>query len=323
MSKLAKRARTTMPAFVEPCLATLVAEPPDSAQWAHEIKFDGYRLQARIDNGKVQLLTRSGLDWTQKFGELSQALLTFKVSSAIIDGEVVVEDDRGASSFVELVSDLKAKRSLRMVFFAFDMLYLGDADTRALPLAERKVLLKRLFTRRRKGGQLRYSDHVQGNGAAMLAESCRLGLEGIISKRLDKPYRSGRGVDWLKSKCIQTDEFVVAGYLDSTAIEDAVGALVLGFYEGKKLIYAGRVGTGFNRRVAGELWQQLQSLRKATSPFATPVDIVQAKGVVWVKPSLVAQVEYRAWTADGILRHAAFKGLRADKPAQQVTDPRK
>lgn len=323
MSKLAKRARITMPAFVEPCLATLVVEPPDSAQWAHEIKFDGYRLQARIENGKVQVLTRSGIDWTEKFGELSPALLTLKISSAIIDGEVVVEDDRGASSFVELVSDLKAKRSGRVVFFAFDLLFLDGADTRSLPLAKRKALLKRLFTRRKKGGQLRYSDHVQANGTLMLAETCKLGLEGIISKRLDKPYRSGRGVDWLKSKCIQTDEFVVAGYLNSTAIQDAVGALVLGFYDGKKLIYAGRVGTGFNRRIAGELWQQLQKLRKPTSPFATPVDPVQAKGVMWVKPSLVAQVEYRAWTGEGILRHASFKALRADKPVQHVNNPRK
>jgi bifunctional non-homologous end joining protein LigD len=321
MIKLAKRAPPPMPAFVEPCLATLVAEPPDSAQWAHEIKFDGYRLQARIDSGKVRLLTRSGLDWTEKFSGLAHVLLTLKVSSAIIDGEVVVEDERGASSFVELVSDLKARNSARMVYLAFDLMFLDGADTRALPLAERKAQLKRLFARRKKGSQLRYSDHVQGNGAAMLAESCKLGLEGIISKRLDKPYRSGRGVDWLKSKCIQTDEFVVAGYLDSTAIQDTTGALVVGFYDGRKLIYAGRVGTGFNRRVAGELWKQLQKLRKATSPFATPVDAVQAKGVIWVKPSLVAQIEYRAWTGDGILRHATFKALREDKPARHVRRP--
>ena len=320
--KKASAKRSQMPTFIEPCLATLAAKPPDSAQWAHEIKFDGYRLQARIDNGKVQLLTRSGLDWTEKFGGLAQALLTLKVTSAIIDGEVVVEDDRGASSFVQLVSDLKARRSARMVFFAFDLLFLEGTDTRALPLADRKSLLRRLVARRKNGGQVRFSDHVQCIGATMLAEACKLGLEGIISKRLDKPYRSGRGVDWLKAKCILTDEFVIAGYLDSTAIKDAVGALVVGFYEGKRLIYAGRVGTGFNRRVAGDLWQQLHKLRKDTSAFATPVEAVRAKGVVWVKSSLVAQVEYRTWTAEGILRHASFKALREDKPATQVRDPR-
>ena len=159
-----------MPAFIEPCLATLAAEPPEGAQWAHEIKFDGYRLQARIDSGKVRLLTRSGLDWTEKFGELAKEMLTLKVTSAIIDGEVVVEDEKGVSSFIELVSDLKARRSARMVFYAFDLLFLEDADTRALPLADRKRLLKRMFARRKKGGPLRFSEHVQGNGALILAE---------------------------------------------------------------------------------------------------------------------------------------------------------
>jgi bifunctional non-homologous end joining protein LigD len=313
--------RASMPAFVEPCLATLAAEPPDGAQWAHEIKFDGYRLQARIENGEIQLLTRSGLDWTERFGGLANSLLTLKVKSAIVDGEVIVEDEHGVSSFAELVADLKARRSGRMVFFAFDLLYLDDADTRALPLADRKALLKRLLPRR-KNSQVRMSDHVQGTGAAMFAEACKLGLEGIISKRLDKPYRSGRGVDWLKAKCIQTNEFVIVGYLDSTAITGAVGALVVGYYEGKQLIYAGRVGTGFNLRVAGDLWQRLQKLRMDTSAIATRVNALQARGVVWVKPSLVAQVEHRDWTGDGLLRHASFKSLRADKPPTQVNNPR-
>lgn len=311
-----------MPAFIAPCLATLSSVPPESAQWAHEIKFDGYRLQARIDNGEVRFLTRSGLDWTEKFGSLAQALQTLDVTAAIIDGEVVVEDETGASSFVELVSDLKARRSTRMVFYAFDLMFLDGADTRALPLADRKKLLKRSFARRRSGGQVRFSDHVQGNGAMMLSQACKLGLEGIISKRLDKPYRSGRGVDWIKAKCLQSDEFVIAGYLDSTAVKGSVGALVVGFYEGKQLIYAGRVGTGFNRRVAGDLWLQMQKIRRDTSPFATPVEKAKAAGVVWVKPSLVAQVEYRAWTGEGILRHASFKALRTDKQAREVNDPR-
>jgi bifunctional non-homologous end joining protein LigD len=311
-----------LPAFIKPCLATLVAEPPDSGQWAHEIKFDGYRLQARIDDGKVQLLTRSGLDWTDKFGGLAQALLTLKFTSAIIDGEVVVEDENGVSSFVELVNDLKARRSARMVFLAFDLLFVDGIDTRALPLADRKNLLKRLLPRR-KNIQVRYSDHVQGSGEMILAEACKLGLEGIISKRLYKPYRSGRGADWLKTKCILTDEFVIGGYLESTAIKTAIGALLVGFYDGKRLIYAGRVGTGFNRRVAGALWQHMQKVRKGASAFFTPVEKIQAKGVVWVKPSLVAQVEYRAWTRDGILRHSAFRGLREDKAAKLVSDPRK
>lgn len=322
MTRKASGKSAPTPAFIEPCLASRIAEPPDSAQWAHEIKFDGYRLQARIDNGKVQLLTRSGLDWTEKFSELAKEMLKLKVSSAIIDGEVVVNDQNGASSFVELIRDLKAKRSARMVYYAFDLLFFNGADTRELPLVGRKRLLKRSFGRRKTRGQVRFSEHVEGNGAKMLAEACKLGLEGIISKRLDRPYRSGRGMDWVKAKCIQTDEFVIAGYLDSTAVKDTIGALVVGFYEGKHLIYAGRVGTGFNRRVAGDLWLQLQKLRRGTAPFAAPVDRAKANNVIWVKPSLVAQVEYRAWTGDGLLRHAAFKALRADKPAGQVNDPR-
>lgn len=324
MSKAtAARAHTSMPTFIAPCLATLVGEPPTGPQWAHEIKFDGYRLQARIEDGEVRLLTRSGLDWTQKFGPLAQALVALKVKSAVIDGEVVVEDERGVSSFVELVADLKVKDSARMVFFAFDLMFFNGEDTRALPLAERKALLKRLLARRRKDGSICFSDHVQGDGAIMLVEVCKLGLEGTISKRLDKPYRSGRGTEWLKAKCIQTDEFVVVGYLNSKAVKNAIGALVVGFYDGKKLVYAGRVGTGFSQRVAGELWQQLQKLRIDTSALGKLVSAVQAMGVVWVKPRLVAQVEYRAWTAEGLLRHAAYKALREDKPVRHVTDPRK
>ncbi|MBA4132673.1 MAG: hypothetical protein C0519_14770 [Hyphomicrobium sp.] len=310
------------PAFIKPCLATYVAEPPDSPQWVHEIKFDGYRLQARIDNGKVQLLTRSGLDWTEKFSGLVEDMLKLKVSSAIIDGEVVVEDQNGASNFVELIRDLKAKRSVRMVYYAFDLLFVDGIDTRELPLVDRKRLLKRSFGRHKTGVQVRFSEHIECDGAKMLAEACYLGLEGIISKRLDRPYRSGRGVDWVKAKCIQSDEFVIAGYLESTAVKSSIGALVVGFYEGENLIYAGRVGTGFDRRVAGDLWNELQKLRRDTAPFAAPVDRAKANKVVWVEPSLVARVDYRAWTGDGLLRHAAFKALRADKPAGEVNDPR-
>jgi bifunctional non-homologous end joining protein LigD len=318
----AKPQLTSLPNFIVPCLATLTGEPPDGDHWVHEIKFDGYRLQARIDGDTVQLLTRSGLDWTEKFAPLAKALLSLNLASAIIDGEVIVEDEQGAPSFAELVGDLKARRMSRLVYVAFDLLFLDGTDVRARPLGERKALLKSLLSRNKARVQLHYSDHLEVSGSAMLAEACKRGLEGIISKRLDKPYQSGRGTVWLKSKCISSDEFVIAGYLDSTAVENAVGALVVGFYDGKQLVYVGRVGTGFNRRSAGELWQDLQGLRIAEPTFVTPPDATQSKGVVWVKPRLVAQVEYRAWTAEGILRHASFKALRYDKPAREVTDPR-
>jgi bifunctional non-homologous end joining protein LigD len=220
-----------------------------------------------------------------------------------------------------LVEALKAGQSKRMVYFAFDLLYLDGVNLMGATLLDRKSLLNSALKGTAKTGQIRYSAHFEVDGAAMLRESCRHGLEGIISKRKDRPYRSGRRDDWLKTKCILTDEFVVGGYLDSTAQRKAVGALVLGYYDRGRLIYAGRVGTGFNRRSASEVWKQLQNLRTEDSLFSGSLEPSQRRGVTWVKPQLVAQIEYRAWTSDGLLRHASFKGLREDKPAKDVHRP--
>lgn len=309
------------PRFIAPCLATLSRAAPDGEQWVHEIKFDGYRIQAHIEDGKVRLYTRKGLDWTGRFAAIAKALRALKLKSAILDGEVVVEDDHGASSFVMLVEDLKAGRSARMSYCAFDLLYLNGHDTRALALLQRKELLAGVLTKTGNASCLRYSQHIEREGAAMLAEVCKLGLEGIISKRIDKPYRSGRGEDWMKSKCLQSDEFVIGGYVDSSAMKNAIGALLLGFFDGKALRYAGRVGTGFSHKVAHDLWAQLHKLRTPGSPFANGLTALQRKGVVWVKPQLVAQIDYRAITSDNLLRHASFKALREDKPAREVTLP--
>ena len=317
-----KPSTAPVPAFIAPCLAALVREPPDGKHWGHEIKFDGYRLEARIGNGAVAFLTRSGHDWTGKFAGLTKPLTALGLTSALLDGEVIVYGGNGASSFVELVADLKAGRSARMVYMAFDLLFLNGTDLRALPLAERKGLLAECLKTAPKNGPLRYSEHMQGDAAAILANACKLGLEGIISKRLDKPYRSGSHAGWVKSKCVQSDEFVIAGYLNSTAIKDAVGALVLGVYEKKQLVYAGRVGTGFDRKTARELWQLLQPLKSSASPFSQSLSALQTKSVNWVQPKCVAQIEYRAWTSDGLLRHAAFIALRDDKPASQVSRPK-
>lgn len=309
--------KSSLPDFVAPCLATRVSEPPSGDNWLHEIKFDGYRLEARIDSSNVRLLTRNKLDWTRRFARVAKALSSIKVETALLDGEVVVERDDGTTSFSDLVADLKGSVSSRMIYYAFDILHLNGVDLRKMPLIERKQILAGLL-RGHKTGIVRFSQHISGSGATMLAEACKLGLEGIISKRADRPYRSGRTGDWLKITCLMNDEYVIGGYLNSTAQRKAVGALALGRYQRGRLEYVGRVGTGFTRETAAELWKVMQPLRTRTSPFAEKLDPAQRRGVVWLKPELVAQVQYRATTADGLLRHAAFKGLREDKPAKDI-----
>jgi bifunctional non-homologous end joining protein LigD len=313
--------RQKMPAFVEPCLATLTTSAPRGDRWVHEIKFDGYRLQARIKNGEVQLLTRNGLDWTQRFSVLAKVLASLKTKSAIIDGEAVAENDSGASDFGMLVNALKRGNSERIVYFAFDLLHLNGMDTTSLGLDKRKELLQTVLRPLPPAGLVRFSKHMAGDGKAMLAEACKLGIEGIVSKQISAPYRSGRRGDWLKAKCVRTDEFVVVGYLESSALKNAIGALVLSYYDANKFIYAGRVGTGFSHATARKLWNTLQRHRTNASALSTKLDGSQERDVQWVKPELVAQIEYRTWTGDGLLRHASFKGLREDKKPRQVSRP--
>jgi bifunctional non-homologous end joining protein LigD len=306
-----------MPDFIDPELATLVRTAPAGGRWLHEIKFDGYRIEARIDGGKVRLLTRSGLDWTGKFGRaIAAALAGLPAKQAILDGEIVVETGPGSSSFSALQADLKDARTDRFVYYVFDLLYRDGEDLRAAPLIERKQALEKLVAG--APGCLRYSEHFAENGDLVLRHACRLSLEGIVSKLRDSPYSSGRGRDWVKSKCSARQEFVVAGYVPSTAAQNAIGSLVMGYYEGGELVHAGRVGTGYSKAMAEDLYYRLETIRRDDSPFADRLTAEARRGVRFVEPELVAEVEFRAWTADHILRHAAFRGLREDKKASEI-----
>lgn len=306
-----------MPGFVEPMLCTLVTSVPAGERWIHEIKFDGYRMQARMEAGRVKLLTRSGLDWTKKFGKpLVAALQDLPLGSAIFDGELVVETEAGTSAFSALQADLSEGRSDRFVFYAFDLLHLDGYDLRASPLLARKSALEVLIAD--AGPTIRFSSHFAESGQMILRHACRLSLEGIVSKVADAPYKSGRGKSWLKSKCSARQEFVIGGYVPSTVSRKAIGSLVMGVYDDGKLIHVGRVGTGFTGAVAEDLFQSLERLRVPSSAFAERLTAEDGRLVRYVRPELVAEVEFRAWTADGHLRHASFRGLREDKMAKEI-----
>ncbi|BCG84754.1 ATP-dependent DNA ligase [Mesorhizobium sp. 113-3-9] len=303
--------------FIEPQLATLERDAPPGKDWLHEVKFDGYRMQAQIAGADVRLLTRTGLDWTEKFGsEIVTELAGLKCSDAIIDGEIVVLADSGVSSFALLQQDLSAKRTNRFIYYVFDLMRLDGKDLRAEPLIERKQALQELLGKQSENPAVRFSDHFSEPGKIMLEHACRMGLEGVVSKRADAPYRSGRGPTWVKSKCTARQEFVIGGYLPSDKTGRGLRSLLVGYYEAGKLHYAGRVGTGFSAKGATELKRKLDALKAKDSPFDKAVP--KGKGLVWVKPELVGEVEFRSWTSDRIIRHASFQGLREDKPAEDV-----
>lgn len=309
--------KASVPTFVDPMLASLAAKPPQGERWLHEIKFDGYRLQARIEAGRVKLLTRGGLDWTKKFGKSIVAdLHNLAIDSAVIDGEVVVETDTGASDFSALQADLSEGRSERFIYYAFDLMFLDGYDLRSLPLITRKTALGQILAE--KTGFLRYSDHFDESGATVLRHACGLSLEGIVSKLKDAPYRSGRSKNWQKSKCSFRQEFVIAGYVPSSVYRGAIGSLVLGVYEDAKLHHIGRVGTGFTATMAATLFSKLERLRVTSNPFQMPLTPDEARSLKYVRPDLVAEVEFDGWSAAGHLRHASFCGLREDKKAIEI-----
>lgn len=305
-------------------LATLVREPPSGKDWLHEIKFDGYRILMFVErdaSGRTtsRLYTRNQLDWTDHYPAVAQAATELPVESAVLDGELVALDDNGVSRF-QLLQNAASNRSSPLVYFAFDLFHLDGDDLRAKPLAERKEALSELIGASGTG-PIRYSDHIAGRGGDFLGECCRRGLEGIVSKRADRPHQPGRTHDWLKIKCVGREELVIGGFTDSTAAGRALGALLVGYFEDGRLAYAGRVGTGFNTQTLRTLRSRLDKLREADSPFIRIAARERGPGVHWVRPELVAQIEFGSWTDDGILRHASFQGLREDKPAGSVGRP--
>ncbi len=312
--------RAELPNEIVPELATLVSETPTDDGFVHEVKFDGYRVLCRVAPGELRLFTRNGEDWTDRMPTLAAALGKLRVESAVLDGELVALDENGLTDFQLLQNSFSGKGEAPIAYYAFDLLYLNGFDWRPVPLLERKAELKALFAGLPAPAAvtLRYSDHVLGNGAQFFAEAAKLGLEGVVSKRANSSYRPGRGKDWVKSKSLGRQEFVIVGYSEPGGSRSHLGALLLGARKAGALTYCGKVGTGFTDKALSELHDKLSPLEIGRSELDNPPRGADARGVHWVTPKLVAEVAYTGFTQEGLLRHPTFKGLREDKPASEV-----
>ncbi|HEV2547376.1 MAG TPA: non-homologous end-joining DNA ligase [Stellaceae bacterium] len=313
-----------MPRFIAPQLSLSVTAPPEGPDWAHEIKLDGYRLHARLERGRVKLLTRTGLDWTPRYETMAAAVAALDARGLYLDGEICAVHEDGVTSFPELQAATEAHLTAGLVYFVFDLLFLDGRDWRVAPLRERKEALRRLLVG--VAPPLVFADHHEGEGGRFFKAVCGAKAEGVISKRIDAAYVSGNRGLWRKAKCYNREEFVICGYSRPEGERAHLGALLLAYYdEAGHLRYAGRAGTGMSDRTLRRLHERLEPLRTAKMPldlpppgttrYGTPVELSR---VNWVRPELVCEVRFLTWTADGLLRDVSFEGLREDKPAREV-----